>query len=73
MEGVLRGLLHDGCPVKAGLKIAEIDPSTRPDNCYTISAKSRCVSGSVLEEIMAWEKVNTKKKSRFSFLSRGDE
>ena len=73
MEGVLRGLLHDGCPVKAGLKIAEIDPSTRPDNCYTISAKSRCVSGSVLEEIMAWEKVNTNKKSRFSFLSRGDE
>lgn len=68
VAGVLRGLQHDGCPVKAGLKIAEIDPSTQPDNCFTISAKSRCVSGSVLEEIMAWEKAQPKKKSRFGFM-----
>lgn len=68
IEGVLRGLQHDGCPVKAGLKIAEIDPSTRPDNCFTISAKSRCIGGSVLQEIMAWEKSQPKKKSRFSFI-----
>lgn len=68
MDGVLRGLLHDGCPVKAGLKIAEIDPSTQPDNCFTISAKSRCVSGSVLEVILAWEKNQPKKKSRFGFM-----
>lgn len=68
LDGVLRGLLHDGCPVKAGLKIAEIDPSTQPDNCFTISAKSRCVAGSVLQEIMAWEKAQPKKKSRFSFM-----
>ena len=61
VEGVLRGLLHDGCPVRTGLKIAEIDPSTMPTNCVTISAKSRCVSGSVLEAILMWENANVKK------------
>ena len=61
MEGVLRGLLHDGCPVRTGLKIAEIDPSTMPTNCVTISAKSRCISGSVLEAILMWENANVKK------------
>ncbi|MGM9540341.1 selenium-dependent molybdenum cofactor biosynthesis protein YqeB [Anaerovibrio sp.] len=63
VEGVLRGLLHDGCPVRTGLKIAEIDPSTMPTNCVTISAKSRCISGSVLEAILAWE-ISHVKKSR---------
>lgn len=61
VEGVLRGLLHDGAAVRTGMKIAEIDPSTRPANCTTISAKSRCVSGSVLEAIIAWENANVKK------------
>ena len=66
VEGVLRGLLHDGCPVCTGLKIAEIDPSTQPDNCTTISAKSRCVSGSVLEAICVWENSRVR-RSRFSW------
>ena len=66
VEGVLRGLLHDGCPVRTGLKIAEIDPSTQPANCTTISAKSRRISGSVLEAIMVWENSHAK-KSRFSW------
>ena len=61
VEGVLRGLLHDGCPVRTGLKIAEIDPSTMPTNCVTISAKSRCISASVLEAILMWENANVKK------------
>lgn len=63
VDGVLRGLLHDGCPVRTGMKIAEIDPSTMPDNCVTISAKSRCISGSVLEAVLAWE-ISRVKKSR---------
>lgn len=66
VEGVLRGLIHDGCPICTGLKIAEIDPSTRPANCNTISAKTRCISGSVLEAIMVWENSHAK-KSRFSW------
>ncbi|MCR5176144.1 MAG: EF2563 family selenium-dependent molybdenum hydroxylase system protein [Anaerovibrio sp.] len=55
IDGVLRGMLHDDCPVRTGLKIAEIDPSTKPANCMSISAKTRCVSGSVLEVIVAWK------------------
>ena len=66
VEGVLRGLLHDGCPVRTGLKSAEIDPSTQPANCTTIAAKSRSISGSVLEAIMVWENSHAK-KSRFSW------
>lgn len=61
IAGVLRGMLHDDCPVRTGLKIAEIDPSTKPANCMSISAKSRCVSGSVLEVIIAWENKQPKK------------
>ena len=61
IAGVLRGMLHDDCPVRTGLKIAEIDPSTKPANCMSISAKSRCVSGSVLEAIIAWENQQPKK------------
>lgn len=59
--GVLRGMLHDNCPVRTGLKIAEIDPSTKPANCMSISAKSRCISGSVLESIIVWENSQSKK------------
>ena len=61
IAGVLRGMLHDDCPVRTGLKIAEIDPSTKPANCISISAKTRCVSGSVLEVIVGWEHTNVKK------------
>ena len=61
IAGVLRGMLHDNCPVRTGLKIAEIDPSTKPANCMSISAKTRCVSGSVLEVIVSWEHTHVKK------------
>lgn len=61
VEGVLRGLIHDGCPIRTGMKIAEIDPSTQPTNCVTISAKTRCISGSVLEAVMIWENSHVKK------------
>lgn len=61
IDGVLRGMLHDGCPVRTGLKIAEIDPSTQTDNCHTISAKTRCISGSVLEAILIFENSRVKK------------
>ena len=50
ITGVIRGIIHDGYDVKPGLKVADIDP--RKDsykNCFTISDKARCISGSVLE------------------------
>ena len=52
LDGLLRGLIRDGFPVKEGLKIADIDPRrSEYDNCFTISDKARCIAGSVLEII----------------------
>lgn len=53
LDGLLRGLIRDGYPVKKGLKIADIDPRLHEyDNCFTISDKARCIAGGVLEAVM---------------------
>ena len=53
LDGLLRGLIRDGYPVKTGFKIADIDPRTDEyDNCFTISDKARCIAGGVLEAIL---------------------
>ena len=50
IPGLIRGLIRDGFPVLAGLKIADIDPRREEiGNCFTISDKARCIAGSVLE------------------------
>ncbi len=54
LTGVLRGIIPDGFPVTKGLKIADIDPrKEQQENCDTISDKSRCIAGSVLEVIVS--------------------
>ena len=56
LNGLLRGLIRDGYPVKAGLKIADIDPRLNEyENCFTISDKARCIAGGVLEGILYLE------------------
>lgn len=53
LDGLLRGLIRDGYPVLGGFKIADIDPRIEEyDNCFTISDKSRCIAGGVVEAIM---------------------
>ena len=53
MDGLLRGLIRDGYPVRKGFKIADIDPRTDEyKNCFTISDKARCIAGGVLEAIL---------------------
>lgn len=53
LEGILRGLIRDGYPVRAGFKIADIDPRRQEmENCFTISDKARCIAGGVLEAIL---------------------
>ncbi len=52
LEGVLRGIIRDGYLVREGMKIADIDPRKEEQkNCFTISDKSRALSGSVLEAL----------------------
>lgn len=53
LDGILRGLIRDGYPVKVGFKMADIDPRTDEyNNCFTISDKARCIAGGVLEAIL---------------------
>ena len=53
LDGILRGLIRDGYPVKVGFKMADIDPRKEEyNNCFTISDKARCIAGGVLEAIL---------------------
>ena len=55
ITGVLRGIIREGFKVQKGLKIADIDPrKEQKKNCFTISDKSRCIAGSVLEVLLAY-------------------
>jgi xanthine dehydrogenase accessory factor len=51
--GVLRGIIHPGLCVTAGLKIGDLDPRATPEYCFTISDKSLAVAGGVLEAILS--------------------
>ena len=53
LDGILRGLIRDGYPVRPGFKMADIDPRAEEyNNCFTISDKARCIAGGVLEAIL---------------------
>ena len=53
LDGILRGLIRDGYPVRVGFKMADIDPRIDEyNNCFTISDKARCIAGGVLEAIL---------------------
>lgn len=54
ISGVLRGIIRDGYPVFRGMKIADIDPrKEQVENCFKISDKARCISGSVVEILLS--------------------
>ncbi len=50
--GVVRGLLHEGTPARAGMKIADIDPRGDRSACFEISDKARLVGAGVLEAVL---------------------
>ena len=52
IAGVLRGLLHPGLDVPAGMKIGDVDPRDDPTLCTTLSDKARTISGAVLEIVV---------------------
>jgi len=53
IAGVLRGILHDGVAATANLKLADVDPRGVVSACFTVSDKSRNISGGVLEAILS--------------------
>jgi len=52
IAGVLRGILHDGLMATPNLKLADVDPRGEIRACFTLSDKSRTVSGAVLEAVL---------------------
>jgi xanthine dehydrogenase accessory factor len=52
IDGVLRGILHDGIFVEAGTKCGDIDPRCDVSACFTVSDKALSVAGGVLEAIL---------------------
>lgn len=53
-DGILRGLMHDGIVVRAGMKIGDVDPRAQREHCFTISDKALAIGGGVLEAVLAW-------------------
>lgn len=51
--GVIRGLLRDGVPVKAGDRIGDVDPRGTTDDLDHVSDKSRRVAEGVLEALLS--------------------
>jgi xanthine dehydrogenase accessory factor len=64
LDGVLRGLLHEGLPVAVGNKIGDVDPRAERDHCFTISDKSLAVGGGVLEAVMSLLPVDLEVRQR---------
>ena len=57
LSGVLRGILPENFEVIEGMKMADIDPRVdEVENCSKISDKARCIAGSVLQLVVAYEK-----------------
>lgn len=52
IDGMIRGLIHDGLLVREKDKIGDVDPRVCIDNIHTISDKARNIAGGVLEGLM---------------------
>lgn len=62
-DGVVRGLLHSGLRVTAGMKVGDLDPRGVREYCFSISDKARAVGGGVLEAILAGRRMWTPEAS----------
>ena len=52
IDGIVRGMLRSGTEVSEGFKVADVDPRSRPEHCFSISDKSRAIGGAVLEALL---------------------
>ena len=53
-NGILRGLIRPGLPVRTGVKIGDIDQRNQLEYCFSVSEKALAVGGGVLEALLAW-------------------
>jgi len=54
LDGMVRGLLHEGLFVPKGFKVADVDPRGQDADFHTCSDKAKAIAGSVLEVIDAY-------------------
>ncbi len=54
IHGVIRGLSAEGLHLKKGEKLCDIDPRGIRRHVFTVSDRSRCVAGGVLEALLTW-------------------
>lgn len=52
INGVVRGLLHDGISISAGTKVADVDPRGEASYCFSVSDKAWSIGGGVLEAVL---------------------
>ena len=53
LDGILRGLVHDGVPVAAGAKVLEVDPRRDVSKVFGIGPRPRRIAEGVLEAMLA--------------------
>ena len=51
IAGLVRGMLHNGIQISAGVKVGDIDPRGETEYCGSISDKARAIGGGVVEAI----------------------
>ncbi len=52
IDGMIRGLIPEGCSVSKGMKIGDVDPRGKMAHYDLISDKGRTISGGVLEAVL---------------------
>ena len=52
-KGILRGLIHPGLQVTAGLKVGDVDARDDREACFQVSDKALAIGGSVLEALLS--------------------
>jgi xanthine dehydrogenase accessory factor len=67
IDGLLRGLIHDGAHVKKDLKIGDIDPSCDKARVYQVSEKANAIAGGVLEAVLSLLNKNEIKQKSINY------
>jgi xanthine dehydrogenase accessory factor len=52
IAGTVRGIVREGLPVTAGMKVGDVDPRAEYGHCFTVSDKSLAIGGGVLEAVL---------------------
>jgi xanthine dehydrogenase accessory factor len=49
LDGILRGITHDGARVAAGTKVVEVDPRGDPASAFGVSERPERIASGIIE------------------------